>query len=143
MRRLAQAVRNRALPPHSKVVSKKPGTSSITSGNNKGTWGDLDYPDCYDADLAVGVENYLLSLKPLPLRWLLRLGGAGVDENAGIEDLRITAVKGRYLLPYARLLLALAALRDRDAVTARQMLTWLATEFPNNDLYWKELVKLR
>lgn len=85
----------------------------------------------------------MLSLKPLPLRWLLRLGGAGVDENAGIEDLRITAVKGRYLLPYARLLLTLAALRDRDAVTARQMLTWLATEFPNNDLYWKELVKLR
>ena len=28
----------------------------------------------YDAYLAVGVENYMLSLKPLPLRWLLRLG---------------------------------------------------------------------
>lgn len=101
------------------------------------------HPDCYDANLAVGVENYLLSLKPLPLRWLLRLGGAEADKNAGIENLRITAAKGRYLLPYARLLLAIAALRDRDTGTARQMLTWLAAEFPNNDLYRKELLKLR
>jgi hypothetical protein len=101
------------------------------------------HPDCYDADLAVGVENYLLSLKPLPLRWLLRLGGAEVDENVGIENLRITAAKGRYFLPYARLLLGIAALRDRDTETARQMLTWLAAEFPNNDLYRKELLKLR
>ncbi len=101
------------------------------------------HPDCYDAELAVGVENYLLSLKPLPVRWLLRLGGAEVDKKVGIEDLRITAAKGRYLLPYARVLLAIAALRDRDTQTARQMLSWLAAEFPNNNLYRTELQKLR
>ncbi len=32
-------------------------------------------PNCYDAYIAVGVENYLLSLKPAPVRWLLRFGG--------------------------------------------------------------------
>ena len=33
-------------------------------------------PDCYDAYLAVGVENYILGLNPAPVRWLLRLYGA-------------------------------------------------------------------
>ncbi len=101
------------------------------------------HPDCYDAYLAVGIENYLLSLKPLPLRWILMLGGAQIDKQTGIDQLRITAEKGRYLLPYARILLAIAALRDRDSQTARQMLAWLASEFPNNKLYREELLRLR
>ena len=33
-------------------------------------------PNCYDAYLAVGVENYMLGLNPAPVRWLLRLYGA-------------------------------------------------------------------
>jgi len=33
-------------------------------------------PDYYDAYVAIGVENYLLSFKAAPLRWLLRIGGA-------------------------------------------------------------------
>jgi hypothetical protein len=101
------------------------------------------HPECYDAHIAIGVENYMLSLKPAPVRWLLRLTGAQTDRQAGIERIRITAGKGHYLLPYARLLLAVAALRDRDAVTARRTLAWLATEFPGNRLYREELAKLK
>jgi hypothetical protein len=33
-------------------------------------------PDCYDAYIAIGIENYLLSLKPAPIRWLLHATGA-------------------------------------------------------------------
>jgi hypothetical protein len=101
------------------------------------------HPDCYDAYLAVGAENYLLSLKPLAVRWALRLGGGQTDKNAGIQMLRITAEKGYYLRPYARLLLAVAALRDKDVATARQHLASLAAEFPNNQLYRGELLKLK
>jgi hypothetical protein len=100
------------------------------------------HPECYDANVAVGVENYLLSVKPLPLRWLLRLGGAQTDKQTGIERLRITAEKGRLLRPFARLLLAVAALRDKDTETARRMLTWLTSKFPKNDLYRQELLRL-
>ncbi len=71
-------------------------------------------PDYYDAYLAVGVENYLLSLKPAPVRWFLEIGGAETDRDRGIEDLRLTAEKGHYLSPYARLLLGVAALREKD-----------------------------
>ena len=100
------------------------------------------HPDCYDAYLAIGVENYMLSLKPAPLRWLLRASGGQTDKEAGIERLRITADKGRYLMPFARLLLAVAALRDRDRQKARELLGWLTREFPRNPLYREELAKL-
>ncbi|MFI5111678.1 MAG: hypothetical protein ACHP9S_02535 [Terriglobales bacterium] len=100
-------------------------------------------PACYDAYLAVGVENYLLSLKPAPVRWLLRISGAQTDKAIGIEKLRITADKGHYLLPYARLLLAVAALRDNDRIRARALLQDLADNFPRNRLYRNELAKLQ
>jgi len=99
-------------------------------------------PSYYDAYLAVGIENYLLGLNSAPVRWLLRMGGAETNKQDGIAKLRITAEKGRYLAPYARLLLAVAALRDRDRETARQLLSGLADEFPQNQLYRKELARL-
>ena len=100
-------------------------------------------PNCYDAYLAVGVENYVLGLNPAPVRWLLRLYGAQADENAGLQKLRLTAEKGHYLRPFARLLLAVAALRNHDRNQAKRLLESLAHEFPKNGLYRKELAKLQ
>jgi hypothetical protein len=97
----------------------------------------------YDAYLAVGVENYILSLKPAPVRWLLRIYGAETDKDSGIQNLQLTAAKGHYLLPYARLVLAVAALRDQNHGEARSLLQNLAQEFPNNQLYRRELQRLQ
>ncbi len=99
-------------------------------------------PSCYDAYLAIGVENYILGLKPAPVRWLLRIYGAQTDKEQGIEKLRLTAEKGHYLLPFARLLLAVAALRDKNRNQARELLAGLVQEFPNNGLYRRELERL-
>jgi hypothetical protein len=99
-------------------------------------------PSCYDAYLAVGVENYLLGINPAPVRWFLYLGGAETDKDAGIERLRLTAAHGRYLAPFARLLLAVAALRNHDPNTARSLLTALSRDFPNNQLYGRELARI-
>lgn len=100
-------------------------------------------PDYYDAYVAIGVENYLLSLKPSPVRLLLRLAGAQIDREEGLRKLRLTAQRGHYLLPFARLLLAVAALRDGDRHHARELLQGLVAEFPRNDLYRQELARLR
>jgi hypothetical protein len=99
-------------------------------------------PNCYDAYLAIGVENYILGLKPAPVRWLLRLYGAQTDKDLGIRNLQLTATKGHYLLPFARLLLAVAALRDKNRNQAKELLQNLAQEFPNNQLYRRELSRL-
>ena len=100
-------------------------------------------PSYYDAYLAIGVENYLLGINAAPVRWVLRMSGAQTNKEEGIAKLRITAEKGHYLAPYAQLLLAVAALRDRDRATASRLLSGLADEFPQNPLYRKELARLQ
>jgi hypothetical protein len=100
-------------------------------------------PNCYDAYLAVGIENYLLGVNAAPVRWLLRMSGAQTDKEAGLQRLRLTADKGHYLAPFARLLLAVAALRDKDPQTARVLLAGLVKEFPNNQLYVTELARIQ
>ena len=100
-------------------------------------------PNFCDAYLAIGVENYLLSLKPAPVRWLLRVSGAQTDRELGIEKIRLTAERGHYLLPYARVLLAVAALRDKNLNRAREILAELSREFPLNRLYAQQLARLR
>lgn len=101
------------------------------------------HPDCYDAYLAAGVENYLLSQKSAPVRWLLDLTGSQTDKDEGIKDLRIVAEKGHYLQPYANLLLAIAALRDGNREKARDLLNRLSERFPENTLYQEELKKIK
>ena len=100
------------------------------------------HPDCYDGYLAIGFENYVLSLKPAPLRLLLRLNGAQTDREAGLAKLRFTAKNGHYLKPFAQLLLAVAALRDKNEPEAKRLLSHLTVQFPGNQLYRDELKKI-
>ena len=99
-------------------------------------------PQAFDAYLGSGIENYLLSLKPIALRVLLRLTGSQVDRETGLEKLRKTASEGYYLEPFAKLLLAVAALRDNNRDQARAILTGLRDRFPDNELYSRELDRL-
>jgi hypothetical protein len=99
-------------------------------------------PALYDAHLASGVENYMLSLKFAPLRWILSLTGAGTDRAEGIRLLQLTASQGHYLAPFARMMLAVAALRDSQRQQARDILLSLSKEFPRNTLYVRELNRI-
>jgi hypothetical protein len=101
------------------------------------------HPDYGDAWVAVGVENYMLSIKAAPMRWLLRLAGGETDRALGIQKLKLAASKGHYLAPFARLLLAVAALRDKDVNRARDLLETLAREYPRNPLYTQELARMQ
>jgi hypothetical protein len=99
-------------------------------------------PTMYDAYLATGVENYMLSLKSAPVRWILSITGAETDREEGIRLLRLTAAKGHYLAPFARMMLAVAALRDNHPQEAKDILTDLSKEFPKNTLYERELARI-
>src|SRR6266851_2053947 len=99
-------------------------------------------PTRYDAYLASGVENYMLSLKSAPLRWLLGMTGAATNREEGIRLLRLTAAQGHYLAPFARMMLAVAALRDNRPQEARDILTALSKEYPQNTLYERQLARI-
>ena len=99
-------------------------------------------PQAFDAYLGPGFENYVLSLKPIALRVLLRLTGSQVDRETGLDKLRKTASQGYYLEPFAKLLLAVAALRDNNQEQVRSILRGLRDRFPDNELYSRELDRL-
>jgi hypothetical protein len=99
-------------------------------------------PTCYDAHLASGVSRYIVGSMSAPVRWVLRMGGVSGDKQAGITELQTTADKGQLLAPFARILLAIAYVREKEVVQARQLLLSLQKDFPNNALFARELLRL-
>ena len=99
-------------------------------------------PTLYDANLAVGIENYMLSLKPAPIRWILGMTGAGTNKAEGVRLLKLTAEQGHYLAPFARLMLAVGELRDGRTQQGKAILTSLSQEFPQNTLYLRQIARL-
>jgi hypothetical protein len=98
-------------------------------------------PEDYDAYLAVGVENYLSGIKPAPIRWFLSAGGVETDKAQGIRDLELTAAHGDLLAPFAQLILAVSALRDKNQSQACSLLTGLSQRYTRNPLYRHELTQ--
>jgi len=99
-------------------------------------------PTLYDANLAVGIENYMLSLKAAPIRWFLGMAGAGTNKAEGVRLLKLTAEQGHYLAPFARLMLAVGELRDGRTQSGKQILIGLSQEFPQNTLYQRQIARL-
>lgn len=99
-------------------------------------------PDYYDAYLATGLGKYIVGTKPAPVRWLLRIAGIKGDRQAGMHELRITAERGRFLAPFARLLLAVGYLREGDRAQAHSILAQLRQQFPRNPLFAREAARL-
>jgi len=99
-------------------------------------------PGCYDAHLAGGISRYIIGSMAAPVRWFLRLGGVSGDKADGIAELQKTAAKGQLLAPFARILLAIAYVREKDLPHARELLLGLQRDFPNNALFGRELARL-
>ena len=99
-------------------------------------------PTCYDAHLASGVSRYIIGSMAAPVRWVLRLGGIAGDKAGGMAELQTTAAQGHLLAPFARILLAIAYVREKDLPRARELLLALQKDFPDNTLFGRELTRL-
>ncbi len=99
--------------------------------------------DCADVLVATGFSKYIIGSMSAPERWLLRMDGLPGNKKAGISDLQTTAQHGRYLAPFARVLLAIAYVRDKDKLHALELLTELRTQFPGNTLFPREIARLQ
>lgn len=127
------------------ALIEKRNMSSLRYTREANDWADkllaVD-PDCYDARVATGFSKYIVGSMAAPLRWVLRLGGVSGDKKQGIAELQMTADHGRYLGPFARILLAIAFVRDKDNTRARGVLAALRDEFPKNPLFAREIARL-
>lgn len=99
-------------------------------------------PQCYDAHLASGISQYIIGSMAAPVRWVLKFGGVSGDKQSGIRELELTAKNGHYLAPFARILLAIAYVREKDTARAREILLSLQNDFPQNPLFPQEIARL-
>jgi hypothetical protein len=98
-------------------------------------------PDAADAYVALGAANYIIgSLNP-GYRLALWFGGIHGDKRLGMEQLQKTADNGRYLKPFAKILLALSARREKQNALAQKLLLELSQEFPSNPVFAAEYAK--
>jgi hypothetical protein len=100
-------------------------------------------PDAADAYLTLGAANYIIGSLPAPKRLFLLFAGIHGDKEAGVQQIEIAADRGHYLRPFAKILLALAALREKKPEVARIQLENLVAEFPQNPRFASELAKLK
>jgi tetratricopeptide (TPR) repeat protein len=99
------------------------------------------HPDATDAYIALGIANYIIgSLNP-GFRFALWFGGIHGDKKLGMAQVAKAADNGRYLRPFAKIMLALAARREKQNVLAQKLLRELSEEFPSNDLFASEYAK--
>jgi hypothetical protein len=98
-------------------------------------------PDAADAYVAPGIANYIIgSLNP-GYRLALWFGGIHGDKKLGMEQVAKTAENGRYLRPFAKIMLALAARREKQNALAQKLLRELKEEFPSNETFAAEYAK--
>jgi hypothetical protein len=97
-------------------------------------------PSSQDAYVALGMANYVIGCLPSYKRALLWFGGVHGDKQKGIELMATAAEHGRYLSPFAKIMLALAYEREREPEKARELLAELSAQFPSNRIFARELV---
>jgi len=100
-------------------------------------------PDANDAWVAPGSADYIIGCLSGGTRMVLWLGGIHGDKKLGMELVGKTAEKGRYLEPFAKVLLALAARREKQDALALKLLHELTEEFPDSPLFAAEYAKVQ
>ena len=98
-------------------------------------------PDAQDAYVALGSANYIIGSLSGGFRAMLWFGGIHGDKKLGMEQVGRTVEGGRYLKPFAKIMLALAARREKQNALAQKLLSELTEEFPESRLYPIEYAK--
>src|SRR5438270_1296911 len=98
-------------------------------------------PDANDAYVALGAANYLIGSLTTGERMLLWFCGIHGDKKLGMQQLQNTIRDGRYLQPFAKILLALSAEREKQYDVAQKYFHELTEEFPGNPSFAAEYAK--
>ena len=99
-------------------------------------------PPVDDAYMTFGTVEYVVGSLPFYLRWLVRLAQIGGSKEKAIEDLELVARRGRYYGPLARMTLAVIHVREKRPDKAEVLLAGLVSDFPENPLFRKELLRV-
>jgi hypothetical protein len=98
-------------------------------------------PDANDAYVALGSANYIIGSLSGGMRFFLSFGGVHGDKRLGMQQLGKSADSGLYLRPFAKIMLALAARREKQDALAQKLLRELSEEFSSSPLFAAEYAK--
>ena len=98
-------------------------------------------PDANDAFVALGSANYIIGSLSGGMRFFLAFGGVHGDKKLGMQQLGKSADSGLYLRPFAKIMLALAARREKQDALAQKLLRELSEEFSSSPLFAAEYAK--
>jgi hypothetical protein len=99
------------------------------------------HPDATDAYIASGIANYIVGSLNSGSRFALWFGGIHGDKHLGMQQVAKTAENGRYLQPFAKMVLALAARRENQTALAQRLLRELKEQYPGSALFTSEYAK--
>jgi hypothetical protein len=117
------------------------GLKRMKEANKYANWLLADYPEVADAYIALGIANYIIGSQGAGSRFALWFDGVHGNKKLGMEQVAKTAESGRYLRPFAKILLALAARREKQAALAQNLLRELSEEYPESQLFASEYAK--
>ena len=103
---------------------------------------DLD-PDYVDAELVVGVHQYIVGSLPLPIKLMAGLAGIHGSKDKGLALLRDDGKRGVTTSVEARTALALFLRREAKYDEAAQWNESLKKQYPHNFLFWLESANLQ
>lgn len=99
------------------------------------------HPGAADGYIAIGMANYIIGSLGPASRFALWFGGIHGDKNLGMEQVAKTADNGLYLKPFAKIVLALAARREKQGALAQKLLRELSEQYPDSALFASEYAK--
>jgi hypothetical protein len=99
------------------------------------------YPDAADAYVATGIAYYVIGSQSTGTRFALWFGGIHGDKKLGMEQVARTVENGRYLRPFAKIILALAARREKQDALAQRLFRELSEQYPDNEQFASEYAK--
>jgi len=92
-------------------------------------------PNFHDAELSLGMYQYIVGSLPLPVKVLASIGGVRGSKKRGLETLERVTREGRWAQGIARLLLIDLYKREKRWTEALAMAQQLAAEYPRNYLF--------
>jgi hypothetical protein len=98
-------------------------------------------PGASDAYIAIGIANYIIGSLGRASRFTLGFDGIHGDKKLGMQQLAKTAENGLYLKPFAKIVLALAARREKQDALAQELLRELTEQYPDSALFASEYAK--
>jgi hypothetical protein len=99
------------------------------------------HPDATDAYVATGIAYYVIGSQSAGTRFALWFGGIHGDKKLGMEQVARTVESGRYLRPFAKIILALAARREKQDALAQRLFRELSEQYPDNQQFASEYAK--